>query len=102
MLVCAAEATVSSGEKLKAQGSGIRAQGSKGKGERIGIVFHSLRHTRTTKWVEMGFSDEITRRATGHKSLSAYQQYVKLDPAAVIRLVDNPKPDMVSREPIEG
>ncbi len=57
------------------------------KGERIGIVFHSLRHSRTTKWVEMGFSDEIVRRATGHKTLEAYQQYVKLDPCAVMRLV---------------
>jgi hypothetical protein len=36
----------------------------------------------------MGFSDEIIRRATGHKSLEAYQQYVKLDPAAVMRLVE--------------
>ena len=58
------------------------------KGERIGIVFHCLRHTRTTKWVEAGFSDEIVRRATGHKSLEAYQRYVKLDPAAVMRLVE--------------
>jgi integrase len=57
-------------------------------GERIGIVFHCLRHTRTTKWVEAGFSDEIVRRATGHKSLEAYQRYVKLDPAAVMRLVE--------------
>ncbi len=57
------------------------------KGERIGIVFHCLRHTRTTKWVEAGFSDEIVRRATGHKSLEAYQQYIKLDPSAVMRLV---------------
>lgn len=61
------------------------------KGERIGVVFHCLRHTRTTKWVEMGFSDEIVRRATGHKSLAAYQRYVKLDPAAVMRLVENTK-----------
>lgn len=57
------------------------------KGERIGIVFHCLRHTRTSKWVDMGYSDEIIRRATGHKSLEAYQQYVKLDPHAVMRLV---------------
>lgn len=57
------------------------------KGNRIGIVFHCLRHTRTTKWVEMGFSDEIIRRATGHKSLEAYRQYVKLDPRVVMRLV---------------
>lgn len=57
------------------------------KGERIGIVFHCLRHTRTSKWVEMGFSDEIVRRATGHKSLEAYQRYIKLDPAVVMRLV---------------
>ncbi|MBC8357365.1 MAG: site-specific integrase, partial [Candidatus Aminicenantes bacterium] len=53
------------------------------KGERIGIVFHCLRHTRTSKWVEMGFSDEIVRRATGHKSLEAYQKYIKLDPSVV-------------------
>jgi integrase len=63
------------------------------KGERIGIVFHCLRHSRTSKWVEAGFSDEIVRRATGHKSLEAYQQYIKLDPHVVMRLVENPKPD---------
>ncbi len=65
------------------------------KGERIGIVFHCFRHTRTSKWVEMGFSDEIVRRATGHKTLEAYQQYVKLDPNVVMRLVEdkNPKTD---------
>jgi integrase len=58
------------------------------KGERIGIVFHCFRHTRTTKWVEMGFSDELIRRATGHKSLEAYRNYVKItDPSAVMRLV---------------
>jgi integrase len=57
------------------------------KGERTGIVFHCLRHTRTTRWVEAGFSDEIVRRATGHKSLEAYRSYVKLDPSAVMRLV---------------
>ena len=43
------------------------------KGERIGVTFHCLRHTRTTKWVEMGFSDEIIRRATGHRTLDAYR-----------------------------
>jgi integrase len=63
------------------------------KGERIGIVFHCFRHTRTTKWVEMGFSDEIIRRATGHKSLEAYRNYVKLDPHAVMRLVQDSKTD---------
>ncbi len=57
------------------------------KGERIGIVFHCLRHTRTTKWVEAGYSDEVIRRATGHKSLAAYQKYVHLDPSVVMRLV---------------
>jgi integrase len=64
-----------------------------GKGERIGIVFHCLRHSRTTLWVKAGFSDEIIRRATGHRSLEAYQQYIKLDPHAVMRLVENPKQD---------
>ena len=58
------------------------------KGERAGVVFHCLRHTRTTKWIEMGFSDEIIRRATGHKSLEAYQRYVKLGPQSVMRLVE--------------
>jgi integrase len=57
------------------------------KGERIGVVFHCLRHTRTTRWVEAGFSDEIIRRATGHKSLEAYRTYIKLDPSVVMRLV---------------
>jgi integrase len=61
------------------------------KGERVGVVFHCLRHTRTTKWVEAGFSDEIIRRATGHKSLEAYQQYIKLDPSVVMRLVGGQK-----------
>jgi integrase len=57
------------------------------KGERIGIVFHCFRHTRITRWVEMGYSDEIIRRASGHKDLKAYRNYVKLDPVAVMRLV---------------
>jgi len=57
------------------------------KGEKVGVVFHCFRHTRTTRWVEMGFSDEIIRRATGHNSLEAYRTYVKLDPSAVMRLV---------------
>jgi len=58
------------------------------KGERTGIVFHCLRHTRTSLWVEAGISDEIIRRATGHSTLAAYQRYVKLDPHVVMRLVD--------------
>jgi len=59
------------------------------KGERIGIVFHCFRHTRITIWVEMGFSDEIIRRASGHKDLKAYRNYVKLDPSVVMRLVES-------------
>ncbi|HID29074.1 MAG TPA: hypothetical protein EYP19_03620 [Desulfobacterales bacterium] len=62
------------------------------KGGRVGVVFHCLRHTRTTKWVEGGYSDEIVRRATGHKSLAAYQTYIKLDPSVVMRLVDGENP----------
>ena len=58
------------------------------KGERAGIVFHCFRHTRTSLWVEMGFSDEIIRRATGHRSLDSYRAYVHLSPAAVMRLVE--------------
>jgi integrase len=57
------------------------------RGNRIGIVFHCLRHTRTSKWVEMGFSDEIIRKATGHMSLDAYRNYVRLKPSVVMRLV---------------
>ncbi len=56
-------------------------------GQKIGIVFHCLRHTRASKWVEQGFSDEIIRRATGHASMEAYRQYIKLDPSVVMRLV---------------
>lgn len=66
-------------------------------GERIVIVFHCLRHTRVSKWVLAGFSDEIVRRATGHKSLEAYQQYVKLDPWAVMRLVGDHQGTSVSK-----
>ncbi len=59
------------------------------KGERAGVVFHCFRHTRTTQWVEMGFSDELVRRATGHKSLEAYRNYVKVsDASAVMMLVE--------------
>jgi hypothetical protein len=36
----------------------------------------------------MGFSDEIIRRATGHRSLDSYRAYVHLSPAAVMRLVE--------------
>jgi hypothetical protein len=39
----------------------------------------------------MGFSDEIIRRATGHKSLEAYRNYVKIDPHVVMRLVEGNK-----------
>jgi len=67
-------------------------------GYRIGVVFHCLRHTRTTKWVEMGFSDEIIRKATGHISLEAYRTYVKLNPSVVMRLV---KADKTAKNEIE-
>jgi integrase len=59
------------------------------KGARVGLVFHCLRHTRTTRWVEQGYSDEIIRRATGHKSLEAYRNYIKLDASVVMRLVSD-------------
>ena len=72
------------------------------KGERTGIVFHCLRHTRISKWVEMGFSDEIIRRASGHKSLDAYRRYIKLDPHAVMRLVIEPKIDKVDKNGIKS
>ena len=56
-------------------------------GNRIGVVFHSLRHTRVTKWVEAGWSDQVIMKATGHKSLDVYRGYVHLDASAVMRLV---------------
>jgi integrase len=58
------------------------------KGEKIGIVFHCFRRTRITKWIEMGFSDEIIRRASGHNSLAAYREYVTLGPQSVMCLVE--------------
>ena len=69
---------------------GDKARNSKG--ERTGIVFHSLRHTRITKWVMAGYSDEIIRMASGHKSLDAYRKYIHLDPSAVMRLVEPENP----------
>ena len=57
-------------------------------GNRIGVTFHCLRHTRTTKWVEAGWSDQIVMKATGHKDLKSYRGYVHLDAAAVMRLVE--------------
>jgi integrase len=60
-------------------------------GNRVGIVFHGLRHARTTKWVKLGLSDEIIRRATGHKSLAAYQKYIHLDPTDLMVLVNGRK-----------
>jgi len=41
-------------------------------------------------------SDKIIRRAAGHKSLGAYQQYIRLDATSVMRLVENRK--MVENE----
>lgn len=61
------------------------------KGNRTGIVFHSLRHTRITEWVKAGYSDEIIRMASGHKTLDAYRAYIHLDPSAVMRLVEPEK-----------
>jgi integrase len=56
--------------------------------KRVGIVFHSLRHTRTSLWVEEGSSDEIIRRATGHLSLAAFHRYVsQIDAKSIMRLV---------------
>jgi hypothetical protein len=45
----------------------------------------------TGKGIEGGFSDEIIRRATGHASLEAYRNYVRLEPATLMRLADAPK-----------
>jgi len=70
--------------------------------ERVGIVFHGLRHARTSKWIQMGFSDEIIRRATGHRSLAAYQNYVELDPHAMMRLVQEDEKMKVVKKRCKG
>jgi integrase len=72
------------------------------KGERTGVVFHCLRHTRTSKWVQEGFSDEVVRRATGHKTLAAYQRYVKLGPEHIMRLVESEKPKRHKNDITQG
>lgn len=48
------------------------------KGERIGIVFHCLRHTRTINWVEMGFFDDSIRWATGPEALRLISNMLNL------------------------
>jgi integrase len=69
------------------------------KGERVGIVFHCLRHTRISKWVDAGWSDEIIRRASGHRSLDAYRRYIKLDRHVVMRLVKPKRDKLVVKSP---
>ena len=61
------------------------------KGEKIGLLFHSFRSTRISKWVELGYSDEIIRRASGHRNLKTFQRYVKIGPSSVFRLVQDPQ-----------
>jgi integrase len=56
-------------------------------GNRIGVVFHSLRHTRVTRWVEEGWSDQIIMKASGHRDLAVYRGYVHLDASSVMRLI---------------
>ena len=59
------------------------------KGDRTGVVFHCFRHTRISRWVEAGYSDEIIRRASGHEDMKSYRKYVHLDARSVMRLVEN-------------
>lgn len=61
------------------------------KGNRIGLVFHSLRHTAITRWIKQGFSDEVIRRISGHKDLASYRKYVHLEPADLMIVVQNSK-----------
>ena len=61
------------------------------KGEKVGIVIHCFRHTRTSLWVEMGWSDQVVRMATGHKSLEAFNRYIHLDARSVFNLVKEEK-----------
>lgn len=48
----------------------------------------------------MGYSDEIVRRASGHKTLKAYQRYVDLDPGVVMRLVATDTPEKTTENDI--
>jgi integrase len=52
--------------------------------ERTGIVFHCLRHTRITKWILAGYSDEVIRTWSGHKNLESFRTYVHLGKAVVV------------------
>jgi len=63
-------------------------------GQRVGIVFHCFRHTRTVRWLRKGFSDTFIRAATGHKTLAAYRTYADkaATPASIMRLVNGGKP----------
>ena len=77
------------------------------RGRRVGVVFHGLRRFRITRWVEMGFSDEIVRMASGHAPLEAYRTYPRLDGSSVMRLVmraGNPPPhkDCIRPTPSAG
>ena len=72
------------------------------KGERTGFVFHCFRHTRISRWVAMGFSDELIRRASGHQNLEAYRKYIHLDPQHVMRLVADSKPVIVRLSAVAG
>jgi integrase len=56
------------------------------KGNRVGVVFHCLRHTRICTWLEMGLSDEVVRMMSGHKSLESFRKYVHLNPLSILQL----------------
>jgi integrase len=58
---------------------------------RPGIVFHCIRHSRISKWVEEGWSDSHIRLASGHKDIDSYRIYVKMDAASVMTLVGGPR-----------
>jgi integrase len=59
------------------------------KGNRLGVVFHSFRHTFITRLIRQGYSDEVIRRITGHKDLSAYRNYVHLEAVDLMEVVRN-------------
>ena len=56
--------------------------------QRRGLSFIACAIPGPQNGLKWAFQMKSLEGATGHKSLEAYQQYVKLDPSAVMRLVE--------------
>ena len=59
-------------------------------GLRWGITFHCFKTTRVTRWIELGYSDELISMAVGTTDLKTLREhYVRMDPGTVMFLVDD-------------